>query len=144
MMMIRNRKFSIVDAVSHPFKTIAAKRKQKRATFFENLENYDEERINQRAVLLEKLRKRYEERKDLKKTTSAFVQWTGGNCRCVCAWLRSHNRAAWTRTRETNREESRGRRKPRWRWSGKSEGGIEPPRRHQPRTLSTVACLRIG
>ena len=68
-MMIRNRKFSIVDAVSHPFKTIAAKRKQKRATFFENLENYDEERINQRAVLLEKLRKRYEERKDLKKTT---------------------------------------------------------------------------
>jgi len=69
MMMIRNRKFSIVDAVSHPFKTIAAKRKQKRATFFENLENYDEERINQRAVLLEKLRKRYEERKDLKKTT---------------------------------------------------------------------------
>ena len=68
-MMIRNRKFSIVDAVSHPFKTIAAKRKQKRATFFENLENYDEERINQRAVLLEKLRKRYEERKDLMKTT---------------------------------------------------------------------------
>ena len=33
-MMIRNRKFSIVDAISHPFKTIAAKRKQKRATFF--------------------------------------------------------------------------------------------------------------
>jgi hypothetical protein len=28
-MMIRNRKFSILDAVSHPFKTIAAKRKQK-------------------------------------------------------------------------------------------------------------------
>ena len=59
-MMIRNRKFSIVDAISHPFKTIAAKRKQKRATFFESLENYDEERINERAVLLEKLLKRYE------------------------------------------------------------------------------------
>ena len=61
--MIRNRKTSILDSLSHPFKSIVAKRKQKRATFFEHLENYDEERINQRAELLEKLRARYEERK---------------------------------------------------------------------------------
>ena len=61
--MIRNRKISILDSLSHPFKSIVAKRKQKRATFFEHLENYDEERINQRAELLEKLRARYEERK---------------------------------------------------------------------------------
>ena len=64
---IRDRTTSVLEKASHPLKAVAAKRKQKRATLFEKLENYDEERINRRTELLEKLRERYAERRKKKK-----------------------------------------------------------------------------
>ena len=64
---IRDRTTSVLEKASHPLEAVAAKRKQKRATLFEKLENYDEERINRRTELLEKLRERYAERRKKKK-----------------------------------------------------------------------------
>ena len=64
---IRDRTTSVLEKASHPLEAVAAKRKQKRATLFEKLENYDEGRINRRTELLEKLREKYAERKTKKK-----------------------------------------------------------------------------
>ena len=61
--MIRDRTTKFLEQLVHPYKTMILKRKQQRAQFYENLENYDEERINQRALLLKKLRAKFYERR---------------------------------------------------------------------------------